>query len=190
MDTNTLKIICYTGGTCGDLLSALIDPLDCIFQNKTVFHDIKRQRLKKPHTFSSDEEKDQYLNEIAVCYNSVPSHDLNYHVLRKHSFISITVQDFNTALWAATRFQRCHRPHVWKEMTDQSGADTIEKYAQLLIDYSVMVAQHTENVVQLEHIRNGLAIESLEKCLNYTLTKPARNLYQNWLDLQNNTFII
>ena len=190
MEPSNLKIVCYTGGTCGDLISALIDSKDIKFQYKTVHHSILRQRLKKPHTFADDVEKDQYLHAMSTQYLSVPSHDLDYHIRCNHQFISITVQDFDTAVWAATRFRNCHRPHVWQEMQNKCGAKSINDYAQLLIDYSNMVANHTKNIVQLEDIRNGQAIVTLEKLLGIQVSKKTNNVYQNWMDLQNNTFII
>jgi hypothetical protein len=187
MDPRDLKIICYTGGTCGDLLSALIDPTDVELEFGAISHVMERQRLKKPHTFANHEEKDQYIVSIAEKYLSIPSHDLDYHVQRGHKFISITVQDFKVAMWAAQRFKKLHRPQVWQEMQTKCGAGTIEDYAQMLIHYSNMVATHTDNIVKLEDIQNGLALDSLKKLGINVLSK---NLYQNWLDLQNNRFII
>ena len=182
MDTNSLKIVCYTGGTCGDLISALIDPTDSEFQNNRMLHSVDRQRLKKPHMFVNNEDKDQYIADISDCYLSIPSHDLDYHVLRGHKFISITVQDFSVAMWAAQRFKQLHRSHVWQEMQAKCGASTVEDYAQMLIDYSNMVAKHTNSVVQLEDILKGQAINCLE---NLGIDIPNKNLYLAWLDLQN-----
>ena len=187
MDSNHLKIVCYTGGTSGDLISAMIDSTHARFQNTTVIHSDDRRRLKKPHTFANDEEKDHYITEISTQYLSIPSHDLDYHVRRSHRFIAITVQDFKIAMWAARRFRGLHRPHVWQEMQTVCGAATIEDYAQMLIDYSNMVVNLTDDVIKLEDIRNGQAIQSLTKL---GINSKHKNLYQNWLDLQNHKFII
>ena len=56
MDTTILKsiIVCYTGGTAGDIVARIID-------NQELSKD--RQRLKKPHLFFSDKEKDQSIND-------------------------------------------------------------------------------------------------------------------------------
>ena len=187
MDSGALKIVCYAGGTCGDLISALIDSTDTEFEFGSISHVLVRQRLKKPHTFASNEEKDQYIIDISTKYLSIPSHDLDYHVLRDHKFIAITVQDFAVAMWAANRFRSMHRPHVWEEMQSKCGASTVEDYAQMLIHYANMVVNHTGNIVKLEDILAGQAINSLEKLGIDNLDK---NLYQHWLDLQNSTFII
>lgn len=184
MDANTLKIICYTGGTCGDLITAMIDYRDAKFDFKAVIHNEERRQLKKPLTFTNDEEKDIYIQQISKQYNSIPSHDLDYHVKRKHQFISITVEHPKVALWAATRFKQLHRPHVWEEMQRACGSNTVKDYAQILIHYSNMVKSHTDQIITLESIKKGNAIEELEKILRYDLTVGGKNLYRNWLNLQ------
>jgi hypothetical protein len=91
MAPDNLKIVCYTGGTCGDLITAMIDHRDSMFAHRAVMHDMYRQRLKKPLTFADDIEKNQYLLDISKKYHSIPSHDLDYHVKQLHEFISIPV---------------------------------------------------------------------------------------------------
>ncbi len=192
MDSQDITIVCYTGGTCGDLVTALIDSSDTKFNCalKTVVHLPERARLKKPHLFASDADKDQYINDIRKNYSSIPSHDLDYHVRRQHVFVGITVQDLDTALWAAKRFRACHRPHVWEEMQRLCGANSVENYAQVLIDFSNMLATHTDKIVKLEDIKHGTVIPILENMLSCSISKGSKNLYQNWLDLQRNQFII
>ena len=184
MDTTALKIICYTGGTCGDLIAAMIDSTDVEFESSTVMHVQHRMRLKKPHMFANDGEKDQYIQEISSQYRSIPSHDLDYHVRRSHGFITITVQDFIIAHWAAERFQALHSPHVWQEMQAACGATTIGEYAQMLIDYSNMVVNHTTDVVKLEDILAGNAIDRLKQL---GINNVDQDLYLKWLALQNIT---
>ena len=121
---------------------------------------------------------------MAIKYQSVPSHDIQYHVKCKHNFIGITVQDLNVAKWAAERFKELHRPHVWAEMTSVCGVTTIEDYAQTMIDFSNIVTQHTDRIITLESIKNGTVLQ------NSTLKNASKNFYQNWLDLQNGVFII
>lgn len=184
MDTRDLKIVCYTGGTCGDLITAMIDHRDAKFYFKAVMHDQQRQRLKKPFTFANDEEKDVFIQDIAQRYNSLPSHDLDYHVRRKHDFVSITVEDPKVALWAATRFKHLHRPHVWQEMQKACGAETVEDYAEILMQYSRMVQQHTDKLISLESIRQGRAVEELESRLSIKIDKAGQNFYGHWMLLQ------
>lgn len=178
MEHSVVNIVCYTGGTCGDMISAILDSTAADFKNTTVTLVQDRTRLKKPHLFESDIEKDQYLIEAEKKYQSIPSHDLDYHIRRGHDFIGITVQDKTVALWAAERFKKLHRAHVWKEMTAACGADTVEGYAQMLIDFSKLVKQHTDRIVTLESIRAGTALD------NPMLKTASKDFYLDWLDLQ------
>jgi len=174
-----MNVVCYTGGTCGDLISAMLDNSGARFKNSAVQFAQDRVRLKKPHLFNSNNEKDQYLTDIKKQYKSIPSHDLKYHIERKHKFIGITVQDQTLAIWAATRFQQLHRPHVWDEMTAFCGASTIESYAQMMIDFSNLITQHTDDIITLESICNGTLLD------NPILQNVDVDFYQSWLELQN-----
>ena len=176
-------IICYMGGTCGDLISALIDPTDAIMNGCKLSLSVDRQRLKKPHLFSNDADKDVYLEQVLTKYKSIPSHDLDYHVRKKHEFIGIIVETFDTAMWAATRFKDMHREHVWQEMQKSCGADTIEKYAQMTIDYGNMMLQYTQRTITLESIRHGTAIDRLAEYIDEPIDQT---LYHTWLTAQDN----
>lgn len=176
-------IICYMGGTCGDLLTALIDPKNATLESNRVNLSSERQRLKKPHKFSSDEEKDQFLKTIFQEYNSIPSHDIEYHIEKKHDFIGIVVEKFDTAIWAADRFKKVHNPQVWEDMQMATGGmKTIEEYAQMMLDYRFLVLQNTQKIVSLECILDGTAIKQLEP---FVTDFPGREFYQSWLKAQN-----
>ena len=185
MESNNFNIICYTGGACGDLLTALIDSSDAQFQQSTILHSGERTKLKKPFLFADDFEKDTYISIISEKYQSVPSHDIEYHINRNHEFIGITVDNRHVALWAANRFKSLHRPHVWDEMSRACGAQNVDDYAQILIDYSTLVRSHTKKIVALEDIVHGDAIARLAN-----LDIDASNnveFYKQWLYLQETT---
>lgn len=186
MEPGDLKIICYTGGTCGDLVTAVIDPTGATLNQRlnTVTHTAYRTKLKKPHLFFNNDEKLQYLGDIKSQYQSIPSHDLDFHVSKKHDFISITVQDKNIALWAAERFKNCHRPHVWEEMQRVCGANSVDDYADILIHYSTAVKNHTNKLIQLEDILAGKLIESLELGLSLTISEQGKDFYHSWISVQ------
>ena len=154
-------IVFYTGGTCGHVLSAIIDSQGCELNGTAVKMSPDRCQLNKPHTFLNDLEKTQYLHEMSLVYNSLPSHDLDYHVSAGQDFITVIVNKFDTALWAAERFRQLHRPNVWKEMQQFCGASDVTKYAKTLIDYSNMVKTHTKKIITLERILSGHAVEDL-----------------------------
>jgi hypothetical protein len=161
-------IICYTGGTAGDIISRIIDPSEL---------SLDRQRLKKPHLFSSVEEKDQYI--VNSTWNSLPSHDFEYHRLKQHRILGIQCRDMQSAMWAAQRFKEIHRPHVWEEMSRACGANTIEQYAQMIIDFGNMIASYTSDVLYLDRIIAGNAIEDLGLL---GLPVPGAELYNKWLE--------
>ena len=158
-----MNIICYTGGTCGDIITSIIDSRDVEINGFGIKIAAARSMLKKPHTFNDDNEKTAYIESMKPLYNSIPSHDLEYHVRQHHEFISITVEDFDVALWAARRFKSLHKPTVWEEMQKFCGATTIPRYAQILIDFSSLVKQHTDKTIKLERIISGYAVDDLLK---------------------------
>ena len=135
-----------------------------------------RQRLKKPHLFSSIEEKDQYIN--SSIWGSLPSHDFEYHRTRQHSILGVCCRDTPSALWAANRFKELHRPHVWEEMSRACGANTIEQYAQMIIDFGNMIADYTDNVLYLDRILAGHAITDL---IDLNIPVTGKDLYTEWL---------
>jgi hypothetical protein len=160
-------IVCFTGGTAGDIISRIIDPAEL---------SLDRQRLKKPHLFSSSEEKDQYIKNSI--WNSLPSHDFEYHQARQHGILGIRCRDMQSAMWAANRFKATHRPHVWEEMSRASGATNIEQYAQMIIDFGNMIANYTNNVLYLDRIVAGHAIADLT---DFNIQTPGKDLYTEWL---------
>jgi hypothetical protein len=186
-----MTLVVYMGGSCGDLITSMLDLKDSSLD--VAYRKIKmppeRQRLKKPHTFVNDQEKDQYLDEMAEIYASIPSHDLDYHVRRDHDFIGIRARDLNIALWAARRFQHAHRPKVWQSVAQGWNISCPEQYAQLLIDYGNMISSKTNKLLELEDIVSGQVVPCLEHLIGRNLDKSAVNYYRHWLDVQNGTFV-
>jgi len=192
-----LFLIVYMGGSCGDLITMLYDSCNGKINKNRIRSDIRsdsnrirsdsnrirlskdRSRLKKPHLFKNNSEKDHYLIEIAKYYGSIPSHDLAYHIERKHDFIGITVDDFDIAMWAAERFKQLHRPHTWEEMTQVCDATTIKQYAEMYIHFSHLIKQHTDNIIKLEDIVNGKLLDVIE------IESYYRSIYTAWLANNN-----
>jgi hypothetical protein len=175
-------IVCYTGGTCGDLITALIDSTDSVITNGSVKLSNNRSFLKKPHQFNSDIEKDKWLQDIQSLYKSVPSHDLQYHIQRRHNFIGISVTDKSAALWAAQRFNRLHSEKVWSQVQNFCGSDSIEQYCQAILDSSKKMQFFTKRTIKLERILSGYAVDDLIQ-----LGEPVtdKSFYQSWLTNQN-----
>lgn len=166
MDKN-LTIVCFVGGTTGDIVTQILDPRELT---------LERQRLKKSHLFANDLEKDVFLETTQ--YASIPSHDFEYHRARQHKILGVVCRYMTNALWAAKRFKALHRPHVWKEMTEFCGADTVEAYAQMILDFGNMLEGHTTNVLYLDEIIAGRAIDRLTD-LGYQT--PGKTKYKEWL---------
>jgi hypothetical protein len=185
-----IEIVCYMGGTCGDLITALFDSRDCSFNisSRTMSHTADRSKLKKPHLFKNNSDKDQYCININTQYNSIPSHDIDYHIDRKHAFIGITVTDYNTALWASNRFKKAHKSRVWEEMQARSGVSSVEDYAQMMIDYSSLVRSNTDRILTLESIITGQVADEMKKMLGIELDPIHKNLYSNWMNLQRDSY--
>ncbi len=182
-----IEIVCYMGGTCGDLISAIIDHRDSQLERGRIIHTDIRQRLKKPHRFPTTKDKDDYLKQVETDtnYRSISSHDLSYHIESTHSFIGIVCDNLNVALKAAHRFKNLHRPHVWNEMQSVSGAKTVDDYAQMILDISNLIRQHTTKTVKLESIMSGNVLPELNNILSIPVDKRGSDVYQNWLVMQS-----
>jgi hypothetical protein len=88
------------------------------------------------------------------------------------------IDDRAVAEWAADRFRKLHRPHVWEEMQKQCGATSSQDYAQSMLDFSNLVREHTNNIVQLERILQGHAVDDI-KLLG--IPAPGKSFYHSWL---------
>lgn len=175
-------VVCYLGGTCGDLVTAMFDPSKASLNENSVSLVPEVTQLKKPHLFSSDSDKDQYLLDVNQ-YKCIASHDTAYHMSKKHEFISIVSDDMNVNTWAADRFKNLHRPHVWEEMSRYSGACTVPEYAQLIVDYSHLVRGYTKQLITLSDIVNGNLIDVIKQWTD--VTDDAKDLYAQWLSAGN-----
>jgi hypothetical protein len=181
--------VVYMGGACGDLITTMIDPTGAEFdsQDRRMLLPDNRMRLKRPHDFVTDEQKDQYLDSVRGVYTSVPSHDVDYHVKRGHRFIAITVTDQSDALWAAVRFKNVHRPQVWQTVCEGWRIRTVEEYAQLMMDNSRWLAEKTRSTIDLGSIRSGQAVPKLEHLIGRKITENAVHCYTKWQLIQNAT---
>jgi hypothetical protein len=71
-------------------------------------------------------------------------------------------------------------------MTAFCGADTVESYAQMIMDFGNMLANYTDNLLYLDDIINGNAIRQLNE-LGYQT--PGEDKYKKWLrDNENSIY--
>lgn len=181
MENSQVNIVCYTGGACGDLITALIDIGDSQIAESAVTLNKQRQRLKKPHLFNNDEEKHAYCNSMRSQYKSIPSHDFEYHRKNNHKIIVIDVDDWDNALWAAQRFKSLHSDVIWKKIMSDCNISSVTDYAKLMMDFSKMATNYSACSIKLSDITNGNLIEKLNTVNNLQLDNSAEQFYKQWL---------
>lgn len=173
-----LNIICFMGGTAGDLITAVIDSAGVEVNNGSITLPISRALFKKPHNFNNDFEKDTIIETTS--YQSISSHDYEYHQQRGHNLLCIGIDDMPSAMWAAVRFKNLHRPQVWTEMTQKCGANSIEEYAQMYIDFTNMVRQNPKvRILNITDILTGKLLEVLTE-MGITTDRRAEEIYTAW----------
>ena len=175
-------LIVYNGGAAGDLVSAILDHRGShITDEGRVRHNPNREGLKKPHIFGTDLHKDMYLTQAFGYYDSLPSHDIQYHIARQHEFIGVVVRTKPAALWAAERFRKLHTDSVWQEMQAAAGVKDTDGYSQMMMDFSNLVAEHTTSVLTLEDILQGHAVQVLESITGEPVSDIGQEFYRQWL---------
>ena len=176
MDSNKV-IVVYTGGTAGDLVASVIDSNHCGLSDGRVLMASYRQQLKQPHLFRDDTARDDYVKNAMRNYRSLPSHSIEYHLQRQHNIVGITVEQKQTATWAAERFKRLHKDRVWKAI----GLSSVDDYANMLLDYSWFVRDNVQHVVSVEDILNG---HLLDKLNSFGIDRTDQMFYNRWIDSQ------
>jgi hypothetical protein len=175
---DSLDFVVYMGGTCGDLITAMIDSTDARLGDQgQVMLSPDRVKLKKPHQFANDSERDHYVQQALLNYRILSSHDIQYHQRKQHQFLAIGVKNYITATWAAQRFKDLHQPHVWEEMMQACGAETVGQYAETMLHYTTLVESLATQMIWLEDILAGEVHKQLQ---NYFQTVDVE-FYQLWL---------
>ena len=174
------ELILYMGGCCGDIITGLIDTKGISITSEKCIVLKERSKLKRSFEFDNTAEKDAYISSASRYWNSLPSHDADYHMQNNHPYLGIVCGNWETALWAATRFRGLHRDLVWKRMSKASGAKTIEEYAQLIMDFSNMIKPAAYKTIELADIVEGNAIEKLKELTQ--LDDCASIMYNQWLE--------
>jgi hypothetical protein len=181
MENQELIVVCYMGGTYGDMVAGLINEdlkTDAIWQVAKPTEEVSK--LKKPHTFDSDQEKDEYINSMSSEYKCILSHDQDYHFSRNHSVLGIVVTNMNSALRCAKRFKASHRDQVWEEMMDRCGAKTIKEYAEMMLHYSNAIEKQSKWIISTDEIEDGRVLERIAQIIGTPLSRLTQNSYKNW----------
>jgi len=174
------ELILYMGGCCGDIVTGLIDTKGISIISRQCVVLKERAKLKRSFSFANAAEKDYYIASASRYWRSLPSHDADYHMQNNHGYLGIVCSDLKTAMWAATRFRKLHSDTVWERISKASGANTIEEYAQLIMDFSNMIKSSTHKTIELGDIVQGNAIEKLKELTQ--LDDCASIMYNQWLE--------
>ena len=174
-------IVCYNGGCFGDLITALIDTTDAVIDNGTVLHNRSRLCLKEYLNFKNDQEKDNYLNNHNE-YKSISSHDIKYHIKKRHSFIGVITEDVNVALQLSKRFLKL-KEEVYN-VNEIVKFTNINDYAQTILNSSKLIKTFSKRIVTAESILAGTVLFDLEKLTELDIN--SKNFYNNWLNQQHN----
>ena len=178
-------IICFAGGTAGDIVTALVDNKNCEINKNSGSVKIPKDRslLKKPHLFLNNQQKTDYIEDMNKKYSSIPSHDLDYHLAEGHTFIGIICQNEKLRLMASKRFKDLHKSKIWKEMSDVSSSETVKQYADDIFHMSKKMLDSKNYCIELSDIINGNLINVLNKN-NIKIEEENKLFYKEWLDHQ------
>lgn len=173
-------IVCYNGGCFGDLITALIDTTDAVINNGTVIHNRSRLRLKEYFNFKSDHEKDDYLSNHTE-YKSVASHDIKYHIKKRHPFIGIVTEDLNVALQLSIRFLKL-KEEVYN-ITDTTNFKNVNEHANTILNSSKLIKTFSKRIITAESILAGTGLSDLGKLTDLDIN--SENFYNKWLKEQH-----
>ena len=166
---NLPHIILYQGGSGGDMLSAIIDNRDYYFDgNLFRLHNFDRIKLRNRKYVKgmTDIDRDMYIQETT--YKSLASHQLNYHIDRKHRYIHIDCSDPMMAKWIINRFHKLYDGEDWYQRTQPDS----------ILNWAKRASEHAYLNIDLRDILNGKLIEILKPHVDTPLNSV---LYESWL---------
>ena len=187
-----MYIVSHIGGTCGDLIAAVIDSTDVSFRSTyAVKLPLSRLSLKRG-ILNTDEEINQYLLEIFKKYKSVSSHlplsDVVFYDNIK--IITPVVYDKDIALWAANRFTSANLVKPYNHING-SVCENDEEYANILLDHTKYMVGINPNssaiFIDVKDIVEGNLINKLQDHID---TELDSNFYQQWLTYDINRYTV
>ena len=152
--------------------------LEKFFEGETSVAE--EQQLKEYFNFKSDQEKDDYLNNYTE-YKSVSSHDIKYHIKKRHLFIGVVTEDLNVALQLSTRFLKL-KEEVYN-ITDITNFKNINEYANTILNSSKLIKIFSKKIITAESILAGTGLSDLEKLTE--LDTNSENFYNKSLKEQH-----
>ena len=157
-----MNIITYAIGSGGNMVAALVDDQDYVFDkwHFEVADSSPRAAWKKGLPEWNDaSDYDLMDKHLATIKNlALASHFSAYHINRKHEFIFIDSPSIEEAAWCAIR-KKIYSPEEIMEQCD-------------------VVRPHATHIIRLEDILNGKLISVLQQLIHTPLNEE---LYQAWI---------
>ena len=172
-----IDIVAYTGGSCGEMVTAVIDPTGYHFNGRYLeLLKYDRSKLKnREWDFSlSNIDRDNVINELALKYKSLPSHKIDYHVLRKHDVIFIDSTEPGIDEWVFNRLHDIHGKNEWLNLEKDK-----EVFFNNLQENQQVMLSIAKRVIKLRDILEGKLIDVLK---TYVSTPLNESLYYTWLE--------
>lgn len=183
-------IVCFAGGTSGDLVVAMIDSLDCGYEINDHRINLTKDRsgMKKPWMFKNADEKRNYITDTFEIYDSLPSHDIDFHIGEKsENVIGITCFDKVLRDKSASRFKNLHRSEVWDSLTKVTNTTTLDQYSNDILEVSKKL-KNNFLTIDLSQIVGGNLLDPLHQ-MGFDITVKSGSLYDDWLtNSLNQTF--
>jgi len=172
-------IVCFAGGTSGDLVVAMIDSLDCGYEIND--HRIKltkdRSGMKKPWMFKNADEKRNYITDTFEIYDSLPSHDIDFHIGEKsENVIGITCFDKVLRDKSASRFKNLHTSEVWDSLTKVTNTKPLDQYSNDILEVSKKL-KNNFLTIDLSQIVGGNLPDLLHQ-MGFDITVKSGSLYE------------
>lgn len=172
-----MDIILYTLGTCGNMVTAVIDNTGYRFDGR--HYESFAERIKLRNRFyqntMTDNDRDNYIIEMSKKYKSLASHQYQYHIDRGHSYILVMPSTEEEIQWSINRFKTIHP-------NSPMDVKTAHNYYNEFITKS---KQHTNKIITLTDIWSGNLLERLKE---YVSTPLNEEVYHQWLAKELNTY--
>ena len=175
-------IVCFAGGTSGDIVVAVMDPKNCK-------HDPEKARIKIPKdraemkmfwTFQGVEQKNNFIRKTFENYDTIPSHDVNFHISQgAENVLGITCFDKDLRDRSAKRFKAIHTDQDWDSLLKVTKTETVDQYSDDILSISKKLNDNFPTI-DLSSIINGTLIEKLG-ALGYQIPDVGISLYDRWI---------
>lgn len=163
-----MHFVVYPPGSCGNMVSAVIDSQGVIggYRHVTFIPDKLRLLKQQDRDSMTDSDRDEYVKDIETKYLAVPSHSFEYHVKRKHDFIFLLPNSIETIQWSINRI---------KDILPDRNEYLTLSFVNNIIN---CCKPHSSKIILVEDIVQGKLIEKLQEFISTPLNEK---FYYDWL---------